>query len=115
MTFYLKDLGASKMDEHALWIAGFVLSRGLKAISTRDIYRGYPALRSPEKRSQIAATMRVLEMYDWVKPIHADRHGVEDGWAVNPAVHDGRFADIAATERSRRDGVQERIKLGAAA
>jgi hypothetical protein len=115
LTFYLKDLGASTMDEHALWIAGFVLARGLPAISSRDIYRVYPALKSPEKRSLIVATMRVLEMHDWVKPVHADRHGVEDRWAVNPAVHDGRFAEIAATERSRRDGVQERIKLGATA
>lgn len=115
LTFYLKDLGASTMDEHALWIAGFVLARGLPAISSRDIYRAYPALKSPEKRSLIMATMRVLEMHDWVKPAHIDRHGAEDRWTVNPAVHDGRFAEIAATERSRRDGVQERIKLGAAA
>jgi hypothetical protein len=115
LTFYLKDLGASTMDEHTLWIAGFVLARRLPAISSRDIYRVYPALKSPEKRSLIVATMRVLEMHDWVKPVHADRHGVEDRWTVNPAVHDGRFAEIAATERSRRDGVQERIKLGAVA
>jgi hypothetical protein len=115
LTFYLKDLGASTMDEHALWIAGFVLARGLRSVSSRDIYRVYPALKSPEKRSLIVATMRVLEMHDWVKPVHADRHGVEDRWVVNPAVHDGRFAEIASTERSRRDGVQERIKLGAAA
>jgi hypothetical protein len=115
LTFYLKDLGASTMDEHALWVAGFVLARGLPTISSRDIYRVYPALKSPEKRSLIVATMRVLEMHDWVKPVHADRHGVEDRWTVNPAVHDGRFAEIAVTERIRRDGVQERIKLGAAA
>ncbi len=115
LTFYLKDLGASTMDEHALWIAGFVLARGLPTISSREIYRVYPALKSPEKRSLIVATMRVLEMHDWVKPAHLDRHGIEDRWTVNPAVHDGRFAEIAATERNRRDGVQERIKLGAAA
>ena len=115
LTFYLKDLGASTMDEHALWIAGFVLARGLPTISSRDIYRVYPALKSPEKRSLIVATMRVLEMHDWVKPAHLDRHGVEDRWAINPAVHDGRFVEIAATERNRRDGIQERIKLGAAA
>jgi hypothetical protein len=59
--------------------------------------------------------MRVLEMHDWVKPVHLDRHGVEDRWNVNPAVHDGRFADIAAKERLRREAVQERIKLGVAA
>jgi hypothetical protein len=115
LTFYLKDLGASTMDEHALWIAGFVLARGLTAISSRDIYRAYPALRSPEKRSLIVATMRILEMHDWVKPVHIDRHGAEDRWTVNPAVHDGRFAEIATTERNRRDGIQERIKMGVAA
>jgi hypothetical protein len=115
LTFYLKDLGASTMDEHALWIAGYVLARGLPAISSRDIYRAYPALKAPEKRSLIVATMRVLEMHDWVKPVHIDRHGAEDRWTVNPAVHDGRFADIAATERNRRDGIQEQIKMGAAA
>ncbi|WP_197090885.1 bifunctional DNA primase/polymerase [Bradyrhizobium sp. LTSP849] len=115
LTFYLKDLGASTMDEHALWIAGFVLARRLPAISSRDIYRAYPALKSPEKRSLIVATMRVLEMHDWVKPAHIDRHGAEDRWTVNPAVHDGRFEEIAATERRRRDGVQEGIKQGAAA
>jgi hypothetical protein len=115
LTFYLKDLGASTMDEHALWVAGFVLARGLPAISSRDIYRVYPALKSPEKRSLIVATMRVLEMHDWVKPAHIDRRGAEDRWTVNPAVHDGRFAEIAATERKRRDGVQESIKQGAAA
>ena len=115
LTFYLKDLGASTMDEHALWVAGFVLARGLRAISSRDIYRVYPALKSPEKRGLIVATMRVLEMHDWVKPVHIDRHGAEDRWSVNPAVHDGRFEEIAATERRRRDGVQEGIKQGAAA
>ena len=41
----------SRMDEHALWVAGFVLARELTAIKTRDIYRIYPALRSPEKQA----------------------------------------------------------------
>jgi hypothetical protein len=107
--FYLKELGHSEMDEHALWIAGFVLSRGLKAIETRDIYRSYQALRAPERRSQIAVTMRILEMYDWVRPTK-ERKGVDDKWAINPAVHDGRFARMAELERSRRANVRETIQ-----
>jgi hypothetical protein len=107
--FYLKELGNSEMDEHALWIAGFVLSRGLRAIKTRDIYRSYPALRAPEQRNQIAVTMRVLEMYDWVRPIK-ERKGVDDEWAINPAVHDGRFAETAELERSRRGNVRDAIR-----
>jgi hypothetical protein len=108
-TFYLRELGNSEMDEHALWIAGFVLSRGLKAIKTRDIYRSYPALRAHEQRSQIATTMRILEMYDWVRPIK-ERKGVDDEWAINPAVHDGRFVETAELERSRRGNVRDTIR-----
>jgi hypothetical protein len=107
--FYLKELGNSEMDEHALWIAGFVLSRGLEAIKTRDIYRSYPALRAQDQRNQIAVTMRVLEMYDWVRPIK-ERKGVYEEWAINPAVHDGRFAQTAELERSRRGNVRDAIR-----
>lgn len=99
--FYLKELGTAEVDEHAKWIAGFALSRGLKAIKTRDIYRSYPALRAPERRGAIPTTMRVLEMFDWVRPI-GERRGVEDEWEINPAAHDGRFEEIAAAEKSRR-------------
>ncbi|MET3156816.1 hypothetical protein ABIE85_002610 [Bradyrhizobium diazoefficiens] len=113
-TFYLRELGTSEVDEHALWIAGFVLSRGLKTIKTRDIYRSYPALRAQEQRSQIATTMRVLEMYDWVRPIK-ERKGVDEEWAINPAVHDGRFAETAELERSRRGCVRETIQREAEA
>lgn len=112
--FYLKELGTSEVDEHAQWIAGFALSRDLSTIRTRDIYRSYPALRAPELRSQIPATMRVLEMYDWVRPIR-ERKGVDDEWEINPSVHDGRFEEIAASERSRRFEVRETIKREAEA
>jgi hypothetical protein len=112
--FYLKELGSSEMDEHALWIAGFVLSRERTTIDARDIYRSYPALRQKDQRSDIAATMRVLEMYDWAKPI-AERSGVATRWAINPAVHDGRFAKAAEMERSRRGNVREAIRHDAEA
>jgi hypothetical protein len=97
------------MDEHALWIAGFVLSRELKAIEMRDIYRSYPALRATERRGQISSTMRILEMYDWVRPIK-ERKGVDVEWAINPAVHDGRFEKTAELERSRRGNVRDAIR-----
>jgi hypothetical protein len=107
--FYLKELGNSDMDEHALWIAGFVLSRELEAIEMRDIYRSYPALRATERRGQISSTMRILEMYDWVRPIK-ERKGVDVEWAINPAVHDGRFEKTAELERSRRGNVRDAIR-----
>jgi hypothetical protein len=53
--------------------------------------------------------MRVLEMYDWVRPIK-ERKGVDDEWAINPAVHDGRLAETAELERSRRGNVRDAIR-----
>jgi DNA-binding IscR family transcriptional regulator len=29
------------MDEHAAWIGGYMLARGMKTIQARDIYRAY--------------------------------------------------------------------------
>jgi hypothetical protein len=103
--FYLKELGTADVDEHAKWVAGFVLSRELGTIKTRDIYRSYPALRSPERRGAIPTTMRVLEMFDWVRPI-GERRGIEDEWEINPAAHDGRFEAVTIAERTRRREVR---------
>jgi len=99
--FYLKELGNSEMDEHSLWIAGFVLSRELNAIEMRDIYRELPRIASNRAKIQISINDAYPGMYDWVRPIK-ERKGVDVEWAINPAVHDGRFAETAELERSRR-------------
>jgi len=46
--------------------------------------------------------MHVLELEGWVQPVQCRRDGTPRAWAVNPAVHDGRFAAIADNERARR-------------
>jgi len=56
--------------------------------------------------------MRHMEALDWVRRTK-DRAGEATAWEVNPAVHDGRFKEIAAAERTRRADVQEKIKQGA--
>src|SRR5262249_20269283 len=44
----------------------------------------------------------------------AENDKIPTEWEVNPAVHDGRFAQIAETERVRRAGARENILREAA-
>jgi hypothetical protein len=106
--FYQRDLGRSEMEDHAAWIAGFILAKGKTAIETRDIYRSYHALKGANQRDDIAAAMRVLEMYDWVKPVKSSG-GTNTDWLVNPSVHDGRFSAIAKMEKHRRSATRDAI------
>jgi Protein of unknown function (DUF3987)/RepB DNA-primase from phage plasmid len=95
-------------EQHADWIAEFILARGLTAITAREIYRAYPALR--KKREQIPAAMQRLIADAWVHVAKCDRRsGTPIAWIVNPKVHDGRFADVAAREAARREAVREDI------
>jgi hypothetical protein len=94
-------LSRSAGDEHATWIAEFILTQGLAKITRRDIQRNYSALKSADKHGQLTAAMSVLEFQGWVKPIKWQGQ-VPKEWMVNPAVHDGRFAGITEAERRRR-------------
>jgi hypothetical protein len=49
--------------------------------------------------------MATLAMQDWVKTTNETR----GEWKINPAVHDGRFADIKRDEIDRRAAVKAEI------
>ena len=98
------------VDEHAQWIGGLILSRRLEKIDERTVYRARTALQSREKRSAIFGALRVLELFDWARPTAFRPNGQAKCWSVNPAVHDGRFADRAASERQRRADFREKMK-----
>jgi Protein of unknown function (DUF3987) len=106
--FYGRMLGRSAGDDHAAWIAEFILTRGLPKITRRDVQRNYSALKSADKHGQLTAAMQVLELQGWVKPIKW-HDKVPKVWAVNLAVHDGRFAEITEAERRRRTEARENI------
>ncbi len=106
--FYERVVGQSIADEHARWIAGFILSRGMRVIDARDIYKNYGPLKNSERRGEIPAIMYGLEMQDWVKPTGQGQRGEPNKWAVNPAVH-VQFAERAAEERARRSGIRAMI------
>ena len=53
--------------------------------------------------------MAELDSLNWVRP-EPVLNGRCSQWAVNPAAHDGRFAEIAGAERARREAMRERFR-----
>ena len=98
--FYLNVLRGDINMEHARWLAGLILARGLPRIDLRTITQGFRGLREA-KRYEIQTVMQTLEHLDWVRP---EKLGDPDphAWLVNPAVHKC-FADHAVRERKRRE------------
>jgi hypothetical protein len=48
--FYNHILGASQIEEHARWVAGFIVARGLASITERDVYKNYSAFKGQDAR-----------------------------------------------------------------
>jgi hypothetical protein len=55
--------------------------------------------------------MRVLEMQGWAEEMKESKKKITT-WRINPAVHDGRFAQIAEMEGKRREEARENIARG---
>jgi hypothetical protein len=113
--FYGRMLSRSAGDEHATWIAGYILSRGLPKITRREIQRSYSALREADNHGRVTVAMAVLGLQGWVSEPTGWNGKVPTEWPVNPAVHDGRFAEIAEAEQIRRAEARESIREAAAA
>jgi hypothetical protein len=110
--FYNHILGASQIEEHARWVAGFIVARGLASITERDVYKNYSAFKGQDTRGDLTNTMRDLELNDWLRPTKF-ASGRPTHWAVNPAVHVA-FAERARSERERRSGAMDAIAQAAA-
>ena len=94
---------------HARWIAGYILAKGLKEVTSRDITRNYGALRAPECRKELADVMTSLELVGWLEPVDPGNPlKLVSTWLVNPAVHT-MFAEKAAAERDARQQSKEAI------
>ena len=110
--FYNHILGASQIEEHARWVAGFILARGLASVTERDVYKNYSAFKGQDTRGDLTNTMRDLELNDWLRPTKF-ASGRPTHWVVNPAVHVA-FVERARSERERRSGAMEAIAQAAA-
>ncbi|BBZ98229.1 hypothetical protein BRDID11004_08620 [Bradyrhizobium diazoefficiens] len=110
--FYNHVLGASQIEEHARWVAGFIVARGLASITERDVYKNYSAFKGQDTRGDLTNTMRDLELNDWLRPTKF-AGGRPTHWAVNPAAHVA-FAERAQSERERRSRAMDAIAQAAA-
>lgn len=110
LAYYTDILGAASELEHARWIAGHILSKGLNVITKRDLMVDYKQWRGLDdwKRQKI---MQVLEDMGWVVPMGDARESRKGHhtWAVVSSVH-ARFAEKAAHEAQKRARIREEIQ-----
>jgi hypothetical protein len=109
--FYRRILGSSPSEEHARWIAGYILSGELSSVSARDISRHYSQLKDPKKRQELVHAMSLLETNDWVRSANWTNRGPTT-WAVNPVVH-LRYSARAELERNHRLATRQKIAQNA--
>lgn len=101
-------------NAHARNVAGYILARGLPAISRSQIDRNCSGLKGAEKHKARLATMGILKLSGWARATECCRKE-PNKWKINPAVHDGRFKQRAEAERQRRDAARQKIvETGAA-
>lgn len=110
--FYSELFSQGEHLKHSQWIAGYILSRNLKKISARDIYRAYREFRTDSTGIDyegIERTMWGLVAAGWVEPINKEKREKTTKWKVNPTVH-STFAPRAEMERQRREEEKQRIQ-----
>ena len=86
-------------------LCGFILSKEILEISTRDILANIRALRGDAQA--VRDVMSILEAYSWARPSKNYR-GFITRWAVNPAVHK-LYQEQARQEKERRKAAQAKI------
>jgi hypothetical protein len=110
MAYYTDVLGASSDLEHARWVAGHILSKGLGSVNNRDLTHAYKAWRGLDDWRK-ARVMTLLEDMGWVTAWSEDgkfsRRGATH-WLVNPQVHE-LFARKARDEAARRERIRSEL------
>lgn len=93
-------------DDDVRGVAGYILAHDVEMATPREICRHHRSLRGSENRAKLRSVMATLAMQDWVKVTGAEPRM---RWKVNPAVHDGRFAEIKGAEAARRAAIRGEI------
>ena len=93
---------ADEFASHARWVAEHILVHGLESITKRKIQGNYPEFK--KNTWKITPTMERLAAEGWLV------NRGQNAWDVDPGVHDGRFAEITAFEKARRQAAREAIK-----
>jgi Protein of unknown function (DUF3987) len=108
ISFYVGVLGLADDHERLAAVAGYILARGLKEVTNRDIQRSARSLRKLTDQD----TMKIfeqLEAFGWIERELPKRRGPKViVWVVNSVVH-SLFKERAEREASRRLSTREAI------
>ena len=105
--FYAETIDDRSHNADARWVAGHILSRGLKKITKRELMQAYRPFKQDPKAIQ--TTMNALYAANWVEEAGTKKTGEVIAWKVNPAVHT-KFNQLAQQERERREAKREEIQ-----
>jgi len=103
--FYTGTLGMSDDQDAVTATAGYILSRGLTEITSRDMARGDTVMKSLEP-AEVLRTFERLSALGWMEVSAGPRPTSPARGSVNPRVHQ-LFADRAEAERTRRENVRK--------
>ena len=106
--FYEETLGLPDEHERLRAIAGFILSKGLKALANRDIQAGVKLARNLTSK-EITQVLEQLELMGWLFRGDPLRSGAPPSWSVNPLVHE-RFNKRAGIEIERREKIKKLLE-----
>jgi hypothetical protein len=113
LSFYMGTLGLADAHDRLAAVAGYILARRLERIANRDVQRGDRTMRKLE-RKDIESVFEQLDAFGWLERLPAARPGNPPPfWIVNPAVHQ-KFADLAESEKARREEIRKLIADAAA-
>ena len=104
LAFYAGILNLSEDHDHLTAVAGYILARKLKRVTTRDVAHGDRTMRKLTRRDT-EAVLEQLDALGWVTRVPGPRPSSPPQWLVNPRCHE-LYAERAKTEEARRAEVR---------
>lgn len=108
INFY--EAGENENTQHQRWVCGLILAKSLEKVTTTTLMRSWSKYRtlSQVERRELFANLCAA---GWLRASGGkDQAGMmASQYAVNPAVHDGRFAEQASRYTAERARLAEAI------
>ena len=107
VAFYFGVLNVGGEHDKLMQLAGYILAKDLKFVSSRHVQRSSNTFRDL-KRKDIDGVFEQLQALSWVKPQPASRANSASLWEVNPQVH-VMFGERKEEEIRRRAAMVEKL------